>query len=614
MLTPERMPPPPSSGAPVSRLPVWALWMPPLPASALYRPRRKSSRSLNGASGSSTLPSCHRRAVALGPPLLAVEAVAGEQHGQPDRRLGRLAAGRLVAPHRPGFQPRQGHRHAQPAEGGAAGQAVGGGGFVRHGCLRSVRDPNGSAGFGQGRFPLLRRVEADEVDARDAHGAAGRRAAEFPRLGIARHRHGPRGARSPIVLIVASRASFGPAAVNDEGAQTLNVSASFQYRSDRTSEIAPPSRSASFVMALSAFLLAGYRQKEMPLNVESHNGPLMREHSIARHVHIAYAVYGLRVSEPGRVCGPRQLNVPFRRVAVGRRKPVGRPFLPFVPEPVDEPAALLPRQRVGRVVVFRGDESIVIPLGRESDRPRPAKAASDGVGNSKTSLSKRRYERLLVFRRLNASMIPELPGSAPPPGPRRHPAAVRLQLGPSSRRAAARPKGSRTGPARSRAVCGRTAARRPPPAGREVAAEAVEAVEGGAVAEFGMGVDRAAGQIPVAEAADGVELLQREPEGVDALMAHGALGHAACAGRPTRGPCLGRRPRPRAVAARRPAASAASRPAAPPTPSCRGAPGWCREAPACVARTAPRPSTPPRPNALTPPTRRHCGPPTPGMP
>src|SRR5947209_17253321 len=57
MLTPDRTSPPSARCAPVSRLPVWQLWMPPISASWLYRPRSKVSFSRNGASGSSTLPS-----------------------------------------------------------------------------------------------------------------------------------------------------------------------------------------------------------------------------------------------------------------------------------------------------------------------------------------------------------------------------------------------------------------------------------------------------------------------------------------------------------------------------------------------------------------------------
>ena len=87
MLVPERISPPEASGAPDSRLPVCELWMLPLRASALYRPRMKSIFSRKSVSGASTLPSSMSRALALGPPLLAVEAVAGEQHGQPHRRL-----------------------------------------------------------------------------------------------------------------------------------------------------------------------------------------------------------------------------------------------------------------------------------------------------------------------------------------------------------------------------------------------------------------------------------------------------------------------------------------------------------------------------------------------
>src|SRR5262245_47015233 len=56
-LTPERISPPGARRAPVSRLPVWQLWMPPISASSVYSPRRNRSFSRNGRSGSSTLPS-----------------------------------------------------------------------------------------------------------------------------------------------------------------------------------------------------------------------------------------------------------------------------------------------------------------------------------------------------------------------------------------------------------------------------------------------------------------------------------------------------------------------------------------------------------------------------
>ena len=62
---PERISPPEASGAPESRLPVCELWMLPLSASSLYRPRMKSIFSRKSASGASTLPS----SIALPSPL-----------------------------------------------------------------------------------------------------------------------------------------------------------------------------------------------------------------------------------------------------------------------------------------------------------------------------------------------------------------------------------------------------------------------------------------------------------------------------------------------------------------------------------------------------------------
>ena len=48
--------------------------------------------------------------------------------------------------------------------------------------------------------------------------------------------------------------------------------------------------------------------------------------------------------------------------------------------------------------------------------------------------------------------------------------------------------------------------------------------------------------------------------------------------------------------------------------SCPGGWGWSARRPDCLASRAAIPSTPPRPCALTPSTRRHSGPLTPGMP
>ena len=65
--------------------------------------------SRKSASGASTLPSSIVLAFALGPPFLAVKAVAGEQHGQPHGRFaGGSPAARFVAPDLKRFQPRAG--------------------------------------------------------------------------------------------------------------------------------------------------------------------------------------------------------------------------------------------------------------------------------------------------------------------------------------------------------------------------------------------------------------------------------------------------------------------------------------------------------------------------
>ena len=67
----------------------------------------------------------HVGARPLGPPVLGVDAVAHEQGGEALRRRGRRrAGGRFAAPDRKRLQPGQGHRHADAAEEGAAGDFV----------------------------------------------------------------------------------------------------------------------------------------------------------------------------------------------------------------------------------------------------------------------------------------------------------------------------------------------------------------------------------------------------------------------------------------------------------------------------------------------------------
>ena len=67
----------------------------------------------------------HVLALAFGPPLLAVEAVAGEQAGESYRRLRGGVLRPVIAPYRERFQPRQGHRHADAAQEGPAGKGLG---------------------------------------------------------------------------------------------------------------------------------------------------------------------------------------------------------------------------------------------------------------------------------------------------------------------------------------------------------------------------------------------------------------------------------------------------------------------------------------------------------
>ena len=124
MLVPERISPPEASGAPESRLPVCELWMLPFRASALYRPRMKSIFSRKSVERREHLAQLHRLALALGPPLLAVEAVAREEDGQPHRRLAGAAPPAGSSPQtRQRLQPGQGHRHAERRGGTCGGRS-----------------------------------------------------------------------------------------------------------------------------------------------------------------------------------------------------------------------------------------------------------------------------------------------------------------------------------------------------------------------------------------------------------------------------------------------------------------------------------------------------------
>src|SRR3954447_17799052 len=63
----------------------------------------------------------HRLSLALGPPFLAVEAIAGEQHSQPDWRFaGDFTATRDIAPHVKRLQPRERHGNTEAAKHRAA--------------------------------------------------------------------------------------------------------------------------------------------------------------------------------------------------------------------------------------------------------------------------------------------------------------------------------------------------------------------------------------------------------------------------------------------------------------------------------------------------------------
>ena len=72
----------------------------------------------------------HLGGFALGPPFPGVEAVAGEEARQADRRLGGAALGLVVAPDGERFQPGERHGDAEAAKEGAAGEGVGLGGGV----------------------------------------------------------------------------------------------------------------------------------------------------------------------------------------------------------------------------------------------------------------------------------------------------------------------------------------------------------------------------------------------------------------------------------------------------------------------------------------------------
>src|SRR5207302_10465514 len=73
----------------------------------------------------------HALAFALGPPLLAVKAVPGEEDGEANGGLAGASVGaRLVAPDGQRFEPRQRHRDAEATQYRAAGQQV-----VVHGKL-----------------------------------------------------------------------------------------------------------------------------------------------------------------------------------------------------------------------------------------------------------------------------------------------------------------------------------------------------------------------------------------------------------------------------------------------------------------------------------------------
>ena len=100
-LVPERISPPEASGAPESRLPVCELWMLPFSASLVVEAADEEQLLAEVGQRREHLAQLHVLALALGPPLLAVKAVAGKEHGQPDRGLaGRLVAGAARRPRR----------------------------------------------------------------------------------------------------------------------------------------------------------------------------------------------------------------------------------------------------------------------------------------------------------------------------------------------------------------------------------------------------------------------------------------------------------------------------------------------------------------------------------
>ena len=101
----------------MSRLPVWQLWMPPISASSLYRPRRNSSFSRNGVQRLEHLAELH---VGSPSPLahhsLLWKPLPEKRHAKRTGGSDESLFGLLVAPDRERFEPRQRHRHADAAE------------------------------------------------------------------------------------------------------------------------------------------------------------------------------------------------------------------------------------------------------------------------------------------------------------------------------------------------------------------------------------------------------------------------------------------------------------------------------------------------------------------
>src|SRR3954467_12880079 len=63
------------------------------------------------------LPQFHGFALAFGPPLFGVKAIARKQYGQTDRRLaGRSGGARLISPDGQRFHPGQRHRDAHTSK------------------------------------------------------------------------------------------------------------------------------------------------------------------------------------------------------------------------------------------------------------------------------------------------------------------------------------------------------------------------------------------------------------------------------------------------------------------------------------------------------------------